>query len=220
MENAIRLMLVERDDCVRMRLAAKIAADANLLLVDCLASGIRALQRLALVRPDVLLVGADRADLDVAEFVRDARRTLGSCEVVAIVSEGNEEAALECMAAGAVGCVSSSCEGCELAAHLLHLRAGTSPMPAAVMRRLLERLRAATRSGPQPAAPRMAITPREADVLRLLSTGCSYVEAGERLGISLHTVSTHIKSAYRKLEVHSAGAAVMRAVQLNLIGEY
>lgn len=220
MENAIRLMLVERDDCRRVRLAARIAADSSLLLVDCLASSIRALQRLALVRPDVLLVGTDPADFDIAEFVREARRTLGSCEVVASVSEGNEEVALDCMAAGAAGCVSSSCEGGELATHLQQLRAGTTPMPAAVMRRLLERMRVSTRSEPQTAASRGVITPREADVLRMLSTGCSYVEAGERLGISLHTVSSHIKSAYRKLDVHSVGAAVMRAVQLNLIGGY
>jgi DNA-binding CsgD family transcriptional regulator len=43
--------------------------------------------------------------------------------------------------------------------------------------------------------------------------------ASERLGVSLHTVTTHVKSAYRKLEVHSAGAAVMRAMELRIIGE-
>jgi DNA-binding CsgD family transcriptional regulator len=39
-----------------------------------------------------------------------------------------------------------------------------------------------------------------------------------RLGISAHTVTSHIKNAYRKLDVHSAAAAVMRAVQLRLLG--
>ena len=63
------------------------------------------------------------------------------------------------------------------------------------------------------------LTTRETDVLRLLSSGCSYKRIGRQLGISLHTVGTHIKNAYRKLEVHSAAAAVMRAVQLGLIGQ-
>jgi LuxR family maltose regulon positive regulatory protein len=58
---------------------------------------------------------------------------------------------------------------------------------------------------------------READVVRLLAKGCSYAEIAQRLGISAHTVGTHIKSAYRKLEVHCAAAAVMRAVELQLI---
>jgi DNA-binding CsgD family transcriptional regulator len=63
------------------------------------------------------------------------------------------------------------------------------------------------------------LTLREADVLRLLASGCTYAQAAERLGISAHTVASHIKSTYRKLEVHSAAAAVMRAVQLQLLLE-
>jgi DNA-binding CsgD family transcriptional regulator len=61
------------------------------------------------------------------------------------------------------------------------------------------------------------LTLREADVVRLLASGCTYAEIAERLGISAHTVASHIKNAYRKLEVHCAAAAVMRAVQLNLL---
>jgi LuxR family maltose regulon positive regulatory protein len=61
------------------------------------------------------------------------------------------------------------------------------------------------------------LTGREAQVLRLIARGCTYAEVAERLGMSAHTVGTHIKNAYRKLDVHSAPAAVMRAVQLRLL---
>jgi len=62
------------------------------------------------------------------------------------------------------------------------------------------------------------LTLREDRRPALLSSGCSYKKISTQLGISLHTVGTHIKNAYRKLEVHSAPAAVMRAVQLGLLG--
>jgi DNA-binding CsgD family transcriptional regulator len=62
------------------------------------------------------------------------------------------------------------------------------------------------------------LTAREIDVLALLARGCSYAAIGQRLGISAHTVASHIKNSYRKLEVHCAAAAVMRAVELQLIG--
>jgi DNA-binding CsgD family transcriptional regulator len=62
------------------------------------------------------------------------------------------------------------------------------------------------------------LTAREIDVVRLLSRGCTYAQIGDRLGISVHTVTSHIKNSYRKLEVRTAAAAVMRAVQLQLIG--
>ena len=63
------------------------------------------------------------------------------------------------------------------------------------------------------------VTLREADVLRLLAGGRTYGQIGEQLGISAHTVRSHIKNCYRKLQVHCAAAAVMRAVQLRILVE-
>jgi DNA-binding CsgD family transcriptional regulator len=65
--------------------------------------------------------------------------------------------------------------------------------------------------------PITTLTPRELSVVRLLGSGFSYEQVAAELGISPHTVVTHIKNLYRKLEVHSAAAAVMRAVQLGLL---
>lgn len=61
------------------------------------------------------------------------------------------------------------------------------------------------------------LTSRELDVLGLLAEGCSYCAIGRRLGISAHTVASHVKNAYRKLDVHCAAAAVIRALQMNLL---
>ena len=65
--------------------------------------------------------------------------------------------------------------------------------------------------------PSAALTKRECDVVQLLARGCSYSQIGDRLGISIHTVTSHVKNMYRKLDVHSSAAAVMRAVQLRLL---
>lgn len=67
--------------------------------------------------------------------------------------------------------------------------------------------------------PTIRLTPRERDVLRLLARGGTYSQVGDRLGISLHTVTTHVKNVYRKLKVHSARAAIWRAMELQLLGE-
>jgi len=61
------------------------------------------------------------------------------------------------------------------------------------------------------------LTAREADVLRLIARGHTYGKVADELGVSAHTVGTHVKNAYRKLEVHSAAAAVLQAVRLGLI---
>ncbi|HET9351625.1 MAG TPA: LuxR C-terminal-related transcriptional regulator [Burkholderiales bacterium] len=61
------------------------------------------------------------------------------------------------------------------------------------------------------------LTEREIEVLRLIARGRTYSRVAIELGMSAHTVGTHVKNAYRKLDVHSAAAAVMQAVRLGLI---
>jgi DNA-binding CsgD family transcriptional regulator len=60
------------------------------------------------------------------------------------------------------------------------------------------------------------LTCREMEVLQLLARGCTYIQVGDRLGMSVHTVESHVKNVYRKLNVHSARAAVWRATELRL----
>ena len=69
-----------------------------------------------------------------------------------------------------------------------------------------------------PESAPVRLTPRESDVLRHIARGCTYKQAALRLGVSLHTVCTHVKNTYRKLGVRSGAAAVMRAVELRLLG--
>jgi DNA-binding NarL/FixJ family response regulator len=50
-----------------------------------------------------------------------------------------------------------------------------------------------------------------------MAQGHTYGDIGARLRVSPNTVACHVKSTYRKLAVHSAPAAVMRAVEMRLI---
>lgn len=63
----------------------------------------------------------------------------------------------------------------------------------------------------------MSLTRRETDVLQLLAKGCTYADVSEALGVSENTVASHVKKIYRKLGVHSASAAVWRAVELQIL---
>ena len=63
----------------------------------------------------------------------------------------------------------------------------------------------------------MSLTSRETDVLQLLAKGYTYAEVSDALGVSANTVASHVKKIYRKLQVHSAGAAVWRAVELQIL---
>jgi LuxR family maltose regulon positive regulatory protein len=62
------------------------------------------------------------------------------------------------------------------------------------------------------------MTERELAIVRLLPTHLSAVEIGEQLYISVHTVKTHIRHVYEKLDVHRRSDAVVRARSLGLLG--
>jgi DNA-binding NarL/FixJ family response regulator len=61
------------------------------------------------------------------------------------------------------------------------------------------------------------LTPREIDVLRLLARGFTCRQTARQLHVSAYTVQTHTKNIYMKLDVHSARAAIWRALEIGLL---
>jgi DNA-binding NarL/FixJ family response regulator len=211
----MRILLVTQDRDARESIASAVGAEPQVLFVDFAASGREALARLAARRPEVLLVGLPLPDLSAIEFVRAAKSALASCQILLIAAAGAEEVLIAAIEAGAAGCVLEPFDAYELVGHVLKLRAGGSPLSPFVARKLVERLHARTLAH----AAAVALTARESDVVCLLANGLSYSQIGDRLGVSLNTVGSHIKNAYRKLDVHSATAAVMRAVEPQVPGK-
>lgn len=67
------------------------------------------------------------------------------------------------------------------------------------------------------ARPSQALTPREVEILSLLAEGLANKTIAARLGISEHTVKTHVTSVFAKLDVSTRAEAVAIAARLGLI---
>jgi DNA-binding NarL/FixJ family response regulator len=212
----MRILLVTQDRDAHERFATAISVGAQVLLADCAATGREGLLRLAALRPEVLFARLPLPDLGAVEFVRAAKRAVASCQILLLAAPGAEDECVAAIEAGAAGCAPEPGDARELVQHALKLCEGGSPLCPFVARKLLERLHARTLARTTAAA---ALTARESDVVFLLANGLSYSQIGDRLGVSLNTVGSHIKNAYRKLDVHSATAAVMRAVELQVPGK-
>ena len=57
------------------------------------------------------------------------------------------------------------------------------------------------------------LTPREAEVLRLIAAGATNADIAERLGLSIHTIERHAANLYRRIGVHSRAEAAAYAVR-------
>ena len=104
-----------------------------------------------------------------------------------------------------------------LGTSILEMLAGGSPISPPIARYLLRRFRGAD-AATTPARPDLPrLSEREGQVLELIVKGFSYAEIARLIGVSTHTVTTHVRGIYGKLEVHSRGEAVYEAVQLGLV---
>jgi DNA-binding CsgD family transcriptional regulator len=93
-------------------------------------------------------------------------------------------------------------------------------MSPTIARRMLKRVRSAPGAGqtrPAASSAAAALTPRETEILNLISRGYSYQEVADLLHIMVSSVQTHIKSMYRKLAVNSRSEAVFEARALGLL---
>ena len=208
-----RILIVEDDATFRQRFAEIVASCPDFALVAAVGSCAEALTALRR-QVDVLLCDLGLPDGDGADIVREARRLHPGLDAMVVTVFGDEAHVMRSLEAGAAGYLLKDSLPEDFIATINLLRSGGSPIHPTIARRLLQRFSSAS---PRPADSDVALTSREREVLQLVSKGYRTPEIAGLLGISHHTVSSHIKNIYTKLEVTSRGEAVYEASRLRLI---
>ena len=168
--------------------------------------------------PRVLLTDLQLPDGHGIELIREVRQKHPATEIMVISALGDEETVVTAITVGATGYILKDAFPSDIAATVRDLVAGHSPISASIARFIVRRTQAASSEPPPgPELNTAKLTPREIDILWGIAKGFSYAEIADHLGMSKQTVPGHIKSIYRKLEVHTRGEAVFEAVQQGLI---
>lgn len=219
-----RILLVEDDAPTRNHLARAIEANRRLSLIGAAGSCSEAQAMLGREVPDVLVTDLGLPDGDGHALIREVTRASPEALAMVITVFGDEQSLVAAIEAGATGYLLKSTPVDEVADAILELLAGGSPISAPIARYLLQRFQ---RPAPDRGAAEQEaaaarndlpeLTNRELDVLRLVAKGFQFSEIAEVLGISPNTVTTHVRHIYRKLDVHSRGAAVHEAMSLGII---
>jgi len=213
----ITVALVEDDPGTRSRFEAVIRADPQLQLVHSAAWARDILAWLAGNPVDVLLVDLGLPDGSGIDVIRECTRLQPACEVMVITMFGDEAHMLKAFGAGAKGYLLKDGTGEDLAAHIMNLRNGGSPMSPIIARKLLGQLGSAPAQPVRDTATGQPLSPKETEVLSLVARGFSYGETAGLLNISVHTVHSHVRNIYGKLSVSSKTEAVYEARQLGLL---
>jgi DNA-binding NarL/FixJ family response regulator len=213
------VLLVEDDAETRARLGEVIRGDPRLALAGEAATCREGQRLLALTAPDLLAVDLGLPDAHGAELIRFARREHPRTEVLVVTVFGDERSVISALEAGAAGYLLKDGTAGQIVQALLQLAEGGSPISPAIARHILRRFRSDAEAIPDAGAapPAPSLTQREIEVLRLISKGFRFGEIADLLGISAHTVTTHVRHLYKKLEVSSRSAAVWEARHLGLL---
>jgi DNA-binding NarL/FixJ family response regulator len=167
--------------------------------------------------PRVLLTDLQLPDGHGVDLIREVRQRHPDTEIMVISALGDEETVISAITVGATGYILKDAFPSDIAATVRDLVAGHSPISASIARFIVRRTQVQAEPPRGPEIDTARLTPREIDILWGIAKGFSYAEIANNLGMSRQTVPGHIKSIYRKLEVHTRGEAVFEAVQQGLI---
>jgi len=214
----IQVVVVEDDASHRERFREHLRLDGRLALAGEFANGSSAIGAIPPLLPDVALVDLGLPDRSGFEVIEHIHRMAPRAEIMVVSVFGGERNLLQAIAAGATGYLLKDALPADFIGAIHALRAGESPISPSLARHLLKRYQPLLEAVSEaPASAAEALTTREVHILERIAAGSSLGEIADALFISTHTVKTHVKNIYRKLEAHSRTQAVAIAQRRHLI---
>lgn len=200
----ITVLLADDHLVVRSGLKALLATQPGIQVVAEAASGEEALSLVEQHGPAVVMMDlAMGAGMDGIEAIKQLRERNSGQAILVFTTYDSDADIVRAVDAGAMGYLLKDASPEEIFAAVRGAVQGKSVMSAPVASRLFQQLR----------NPDAILTPREAELLSLLTEGLSNRELGQRLFISEATVKTHLAHIYAKLGVETRSAAIATAIR-------
>ncbi len=201
----IRILVADDHLVVREGLCALINRRANMKVVADVGNGQEAVEQFFIHRPDVTLVDLRMPRMDGVEVIRTIRERAPDARVIVLTTFDEDEDIYRALRAGARGYLLKDVSRDELLECIRTVHGGESYIAPALAMKAAARL-----SSPD-------LSPREAEVLRLMADGKSNKEIGDELQITEGTVKVHVNHILDKLGVNGRTAAIVAALERGLL---
>lgn len=202
----IKVAIVEDNAGICEQLGKVVARDPELMAVCTCRNAESAMRRIPSARPDVIIMDIQLPDGSGIDCTARLKRMLPHCQILMFTVYDETDLIVKALEAGASGYILKDTPPAEILAAIHDVLHHGAPMSREVARKLIESFHR-----PVPAAMGSEpLTPREAEILQLLTEGLLYKEIAARLVITIDTVSSHLKNIYRKLHVRSRTEAVTK----------
>jgi DNA-binding NarL/FixJ family response regulator len=204
----IRLLIADDHPVVRDGLRGIFEASDDFEVAGLAANGREAVDRAAVLRPDVILMDLRMPELDGVSAIRLLAQRGIAARVLVLTTFDTDTDVVPAIEAGATGYLLKDSPPGELLRGARAAARGEAVLSPSVATRLLGQVRAPARE---------PLSQRELDILGLIAHGCSNREAAGRLFISEATVKTHVLHVFAKLGVNDRAAAVAAGFERGLL---
>ncbi|MFN5213437.1 MAG: response regulator [Bacteroidota bacterium] len=170
-------------------------------------------QEINSLQPDIVLMDIEMPNVDGISGVKIINRLFPNVKVIMQTVFEDDEKIFDALRFGASGYILKKTDPSKIIEAIREVMNGGSPMTPSIATRVLKFFRDKGAVDTQ----NFGLTTREMDILQHLVDGKSYKMISSDLNISYHTVNSHVKKIYDKLQVNSVSEAVSKALQQKII---
>ncbi len=212
----IRVLLVEDQTLVRRGICGLLGLTEDIQVVAEAADGEEAINKILVVKPDVVLLDVRMPKFSGIEVLTILRDRHALPPTILLTTFDDDEALLKGVRAGARGFLLKDVSVERLADAIRQVHHGASLIRPVMTERIAERMRQIT---PQfdSLDPPDRLTRRETEVLRLMAGGYSNREIAESFELSEGVVKNHVSNVLSKLGVRDRTRAVLKGIELGYI---
>jgi DNA-binding NarL/FixJ family response regulator len=203
--DAITVLSADDHPLIRAGLAAVLQGEPDMSVIAEAANGEEAIEAYREHRPDIVLMDLKMPVMDGLAATRAILAEFPDARIVMLTTYDGDEDIYRALDAGARGYVLKDMLRTEILTVVRAVHAGRRGIPAPIAARLAEH------------TPRVALTPRETEVLQLVAKGLSNPDIGRAIGRTEGTVKVHVKNILQKLEVNDRTEAVTVGAQRGFI---
>lgn len=195
----IRLLLVDDQTLICQGLKAMLSLEADLEIVGVAHNGQIALEQVAALQPDVVLMDVRMPVMDGREATRTIVQQYPETKVVVLSTFDDDQYITDAMRAGAKGYLLKDMPSEELAQAIRFVQLGYTQLAPGLMEKLVTGMTSPPPTARQPAPELAQLTPREKEVLTLIGSGATNRDIAQALFISEGTVKTHVTHLLNRL---------------------